>query len=168
MAEARTYNAPVADEKPPRLAADELETLRALLQYQRNSLVKKVSGVSEEMARRSPVASGTSLLWLVKHMAGAESLWVLHRFAGHDVMIDDDRVGPGDTVQSSISAYQLTWQRTDAVMATAPGLAEPCRGLGDEAPVNLRWVVLHLLEETARHAGHADILRELLDGATGR
>jgi hypothetical protein len=53
-------------------------------------------------------------------------------------------------------------------LAAVPSLDEVCRHVGDEAPVNLRWVLMHLLEETARHAGHADILRELVDGTTGR
>jgi hypothetical protein len=84
----------VPDQKPPRLAAGELQTLRALLQYQRDSLVRKVAGLDDAAARRSPVGSGTSLLWLIKHA--------------------------------------------------------------------------HLLEETARHADHADILGELIDGRAGR
>ncbi len=54
------------------------------------------------------------------------------------------------------------------MVGAAPALDEVCRRPTDEAPVNLRWVLMHLLEETARHAGHADILRELVDGHTGR
>ena len=158
----------MADQKPPRLAGDELETLQALLQYQRDSLVKKVSGVSEDGARQSPVASGTNLLWLVKHMARAESLWVLQRFAGQDPVIDDDAVGPEDTLASAVAEYRETWQRTNAVVVAAPSLDEAGRNLDDDVPANLRWVLMHLLEETARHAGHADVLRELIDGTTGR
>jgi uncharacterized damage-inducible protein DinB len=158
----------MGDQKPPRLVGDERETLLALLQYQRHSVVKKVSGVSEEDARRSMVASGTSLLWLVKHMARAESLWLLHRFAGQPAVIEDDQVSPEDTLQTAITAYRQTWIRTDAVVAAAPSLSDPCRDVGSEAPVNLRWVLMHLLEETARHAGHADVLREMVDGETGR
>ena len=74
----------MADLKPPRLADGEAQTLRALLQYQRESLLRKVDGVDEERARWSPVGSGTSLLWLIRHMAAAEVTWVLHRFAGQD------------------------------------------------------------------------------------
>jgi uncharacterized damage-inducible protein DinB len=158
----------VGDQKPPRVAGDEREVVLALLQYQRESLVKKVDGVSEEAARHSPVASGMSLLWLMKHMARAESLWLLRRFAGQDVVIEDDQVGPRDTVHTAIAAYRQMWARTDAVVAAAPSLHEPCREAGREPPVNLRWVLLHLLEETARHAGHADVLREMVDGETGR
>ena len=158
----------MADQKPPRLEGDERETLVALLQYQRGSLVKKVTGVSEADARKSPLASGTSLLWLTEHMARAESLWILHRFAGQSANIEADTVRPEDTVEFAIAAYEATWRQVDSVVAACPSLDESCRDVGDEAPVNLRWVLMHLLEETARHAGHADVLRELLDGDTGR
>lgn len=158
----------MADQKPPRLEGGERETLQALLQYQRNSLVRKVKGLSEQAARKRLVGSGTNLLWLTKHMSRAESLWVLRRFAGLDLDLPDDDVHPHDTVQAAIATYQETWQRTDAVVAASPSLNETCREVGDESPVNLRWVLMHLLEETARHAGHADVLRELIDGQTGR
>lgn len=156
------------DRKPPQLDQDESTTVLALLQYQRESLVRKVSGVDEHAARRSPVGSGTTLLWLVKHMAQAESLWVLRRFAGLDGATPDDSVTPDDTVAAAVSAYQEGWQRIDTVVRDHQSLDDPCRGLGDAPAVNLRWVLMHLLEETARHAGHADILRELIDGETGR
>jgi hypothetical protein len=73
-----------------------------------------------------------------------------------------------DTLTSAVDAYRATWKRIDAVVAAAPSLDEPCRDTGDAAPANLRWVLMHLLEETARHGGHADILRELIDERTGR
>jgi hypothetical protein len=56
----------------------------------------------------------------------------------------------------------------DQVVADTASLDELCRNMGEDAPVNLRWVLMHLLEETARHAGHADVIRELIDGQTGR
>jgi uncharacterized damage-inducible protein DinB len=158
----------VPDQKPPRLVGGERATLHALTQYQRESLVKKVDGVSEEDARRTFVPSGTTLLWLMKHMARAEMLWIAHRFAGEDLTDADDTVQPGDTLVAAVEYYRATWHRVDAIAADAPSLDEPGRRLGDDSPVNLRWVLMHLLEETARHAGHADILRELIDGDTGR
>lgn len=156
----------MADRKPPRLAGGELETLHALLQFQRESLVRKVEGIDAGAARRPVVGSGTSLLWLLKHMANAEITWVLNRFAG-GTEARADRVEPGDDVTGLAEFYRATWQRVDAVVMAAPSLDEPCRR-PDGPPVNLRWVLAHLLEETARHAGHADILRELADGQTGR
>ncbi len=91
----------------------------------------------------------------------------LHRFAGEDIEVPDDGVQGDDTLTAAVDSYRQTWARVDAVVATAD-LEESCRHPDDAAPVNLRWVLMHLLEETARHAGHADILRELIDGNTGR
>ena len=156
------------DRKPPRLEGDELATLSALLGYQRRSLVGKVEGVDDAAARRPLVGSGTTLLWLVKHITGAELTWVVHRFAGEDVAVPPDAVQPSDTVAGAVDAYRAVWTRVDAIVAAAPSLDARCRRVGEEIPVNLRWVLMHLLEETARHAGHADILRELVDGTTGR
>jgi len=158
----------MADEKPPRLMGDERETLQALLRYQRGSLVKKVMGVDDGAARKSPVGSGTTLLWLVKHMARAESLWICLRFAGEAGDLPDDVVHSDDTITGAVAAYRRTWEHVDGVVMAAESLDAPCRDAGRETPVNLRWVLMHLLEETARHAGHADILRELIDGETGR
>ncbi len=157
----------VTDTKPPRLVAGERETVLALLRYQRESFVRKLSGVDEGAARRGFVASGTTLLWLAKHMARAESLWIEERFAGGRAGVRDDTVNADDTVADAIAVYTATWERVDKIVADA-ALEDTCRQVGGEAPVNLRWVVMHLLEETARHAGHVDILRELIDGSTGR
>ena len=155
------------DQKPPRLDASEQATLHALLQYQRDSLVRKITGADEGAARWSPVGSGTTLIWLVKHLTHAEILWIVSRFGGEDIPLPDDRVYPEDTVTAVVADYRRAWVRVDAVVSAA-SLDERCRRTSDETPVNLRWVLMHLLEETARHAGQADILRELLDGTTGR
>jgi hypothetical protein len=157
----------VADQKPPRVSAGERETLLALLQYQRDSLVRKAANVDEGAARQALVGSGTTLLWLVKHLTRAEIVWMVCRFAGENATVPDDAVQPGDTVTAAISGYRAAWAHADDI-ARAASLDEPCRRNSGEAPVNLRWVLMHLLEETARHAGHADILRELIDGSTGR
>ena len=168
----------MADLKPPRLARGEADTVRALLQYQRESLVRKVTGIDEDSARWSPVGSGTSLLWLITHMADAEVTWVLRRFAGQDPAPSADppsadaaqsagRAEAG-TLQAAVDAYRQVWRRVDAAAFSGAALDEPCRRPDAGPPVTLRWVLMHLLEETARHAGHADIIRELIDGATGR
>jgi uncharacterized damage-inducible protein DinB len=153
----------VPDQKPPRLAVSEAETLRALLQFQRESLVRKVSSVDEMAASQSPVASGTSLRWLITHLAQVELTWILVRFAGQDWVIPHQ----GQSLDDAVEYYRRTWARVDAVAFAAP-LDQLCRRSGTDPPMNLRWVLMHLLEETARHAGHADILRELIDGEVGR
>ena len=159
----------MADCKPPKSVDDERATLHILLQYHRDSIVRKVMGIDDATARTSPVPSGTTLLWLIKHLAMAESLWILYRFAGQDESaLVDDIVAADDTMDEAVETYRATWAKVDAVIAAEPSLDAPCRNLVDDAPANLRWVVMHLLEETARHAGHADIIRELIDGHTGR
>jgi uncharacterized damage-inducible protein DinB len=157
----------VVDLKPPRLVDGERATVQALLQYQRESLIRKVDGVTEESARHQFVGNATTLLWLLKHVARAETLWIVHRFAGEEIPPFDDSVNSTDTIAGAIEVYRATWRRVDEIISVA-SLDDLCRSVGDESAVNLRWVLMHLLEETARHAGHADIIRELLDGATGR
>jgi len=157
----------VPDRKPPRITGGERAVLTGLLQFQRESLLRKLDGVAETAARTAVVGSGTTLLWLVKHLAQAELMWVAIRFAGLDTELPDDTVTGADTVESVRAGYRAATARADEIIAAA-SLGDPCRrGPGNE-PLPLRWVVAHLLEETARHAGHADILRELIDGSTGR
>ena len=155
------------DEQPPRVSGDERTVLTTLLAYQRASLLRKVDGVDDALATTSPVPSGTSLLWLVNHVADAEATWVLRRFAGQDDG-HDAAFGPHEpTLAGACARYRSTCAATDLVIAQS-SFDELCRAADRDPVPDLRWVVGHLLEETARHAGHADILRELLDGATGR
>ena len=92
------YAGVMADRKPPRpQAGGERETLLALLQYQRDSVVRKVDGVSDEQARHRFVDSDTTLLWLVRHLTRAEHIWLVHRFDGVDEVIRDT-VQPDDTL----------------------------------------------------------------------
>ncbi len=161
------YDEAVPDQRPPRETGDERAVLTALLRYQRESLLRKLDGVDAAAARWSPVGTGTSLLWLVKHLAQAELLWVAVRFAGLDTDLPEDAVAESDTVDSVSAGYQAATARADAIIAAA-SLDDPCQDVPGDEPLPLRWVVAHLLEETARHAGHADILRELIDGSTGR
>jgi hypothetical protein len=105
---------------------------------------------------------------MVKHVARAEITWVLRRFAGQDAAIPDDTVGPGDTLAAAVDFYRATWEKVDAVAFNSVDLDALCSQPDQGAPVNLRWVLMHVLQETARHAGHADILGELIDGRAGR
>jgi len=157
----------VADLKPPPGTGDERGTVVTLLQFQRESFVRKVEDLDDEAARSSPVASGTSLLWLTRHLAYAESVWVLGRFAGRPQDVPPNEVPEGDRIAAAVEAYRRTWAAVDRVVdgASFDDVFEPGEG---RPTVDLRWIMVHLLEETARHAGHADIIRELLDGATGR
>ena len=157
----------MADQKPPRLAAGERETLTTLLSYQRESLVRKVEDLDAAAASRRWVPSDTTLIWLVRHLAQAESLWLLSRFLGAPDAIAEPPDAVSDTVDAAVADYRATWARVDAAISEHD-LDDVAVGDDAQPPVNLRWILMHLLEETARHAGHADILRELHDGATGR
>jgi hypothetical protein len=90
---------------------------------------------------------------------------LLERFARHGIA-PEQTVGPDDTLAAAVTNYRNTWVLVDAVIDGA-SLEDPCPA-EDNVIVNLRWVLMHLLEETARHAGHADIIRELIDGSIGR
>ena len=157
----------VTDLKPPRLASVERPTLVALLDYQRQSLVRKLDGLDAQSARWSPVPSGTSLLWLVKHLTQSEASWIMSRFAGREDELPSGQLEDTDTVASVVAAYQEGWEVVDEVI-DAHSFDDPAADQQGLAPVTLRWIVMHLLEETARHAGHADLIREQLDGAVGR
>ena len=156
----------MVDQKPPR-AVGEREILRAAWQYLRESLVRKAEGVSEEDARRALVDSGTTLLWLVQHVCMAERIWVRNRFDGEDARIEGDIV-PSDTLTEAIATYRAEWPIVDAIVDAHDlndSMPDP---VGSDIPITLRWIAVHLIEELARHAGHADILRELIDGDVGR
>ncbi|WP_380279841.1 DinB family protein [Kitasatospora purpeofusca] len=162
-----------ADLRPPGINADEHSTLLAFLDYLRTCVIAKTEGLLDEDARRPGVASGTSLLWLVRHLTAVELNWFLWAYRGEDVEPwDDDAPSPGDeTVAESVAAYRAAIARANEVITSAadrldrPGV----RSLrpNAEAP-SMRWLLVHMIEETARHAGHADILRERLDGSVGR
>lgn len=141
--------------------------LLAFLAFLRDAVVRKLEGVGDDQARRSPVGSGTSLIGLVKHLCAVEAYWIHRRVAGLEVAVGADRgldVGPDDTVAAVVAGYRAVAARSDELLAAcdldAPlGRSRQGRSAG--------WVLVHLVEETARHAGHADILRELIDGTVG-
>jgi hypothetical protein len=95
-------------------------------------------------------------------MADAETIWLVNRFTATPL----ERPAAA-TVAEAVIRYRSTWAEVDAIVEGA-NLDDECPRFDDQPIVNLRWILGHLLEETARHAGHADILRELIDGSTGR
>ena len=117
----------MADHKPPRLDGGERETVLALLGYQRESLIRKVTDIDDASARLSPVDSGTTLLWLIRHMARAEVTWVQSRFAAMDVEIPDDATTADDSLADAIGYYREVSRSTDAIIRDASDLDEPCR-----------------------------------------
>jgi hypothetical protein len=152
----------------PVIVDGEIETALAFLDYLRESVRRKLDGLTETQARQALVPSGTSLLGLVKHLTQVETYWLEKRFLGVDMALDRDSFSPapGETTASLLARYVESAARTDAI-ARASGDPEQLMARGRHG-LTLRWALAHVTEETARHAGHADILREMLDGATGR
>ena len=165
----------------PPLAADELvaagterEVLEAFLDWHRDVLVRKVLGVSEQDARQRRGPSKTTLAGLVKHMTGVERDWFQRVLAQRPADEIGPNVGGGDdswdlaadeTVETLVAGYrQACAQSRQTAARFALDDTVPNRRLGR---VSLRWIYVHMIEETARHAGHADILREQTDGAAG-
>jgi Protein of unknown function (DUF664) len=146
----------------------EVRQLRATLDGLRAGVLTKLAGLSEEDGRRSTVGSGTNLAGLVQHLTFVESLWFEQIVAGGKATRGDRSM----QVDSSVSLRTLRAQYRAACAAGNEIIA----AVGDaDAPVtrngkqrDLRWALLAVIEETARHAGHADIIREQIDGRTGR
>jgi uncharacterized damage-inducible protein DinB len=153
------------------LADDEREVLLYYLNGMRRAVVRKTAGLSEEQLRTPGVPSGTSLLGLLWHLSGVEVHWFQRVFAGEDHAPDRSMQAPaGLTRDVAVAAYEKACARSDAIvracsdLSTRAAIANP----GEEGKDSLRVILAHMIRETARHAGHADILRERIDGATGQ
>jgi uncharacterized damage-inducible protein DinB len=156
------------------VAGDEKEVLAGFLDHYRQTMLQICDGLTEEQLRRSMVPSGTSLLGLLKHLAYVEYGW-FHETIGNerfDYPFDtedpdiDFRIEDGETAQQIFDLYRTACDRSRHVLADV-SLDDMVQSPQRRADYNVRWVVVHMIEETARHAGHADILREQLDGTTG-
>lgn len=157
----------------PGSALDERAMLTGYLDYYRAVLARKVEGLSREQAARPMAPSTMSVLGIVKHMADVENWWFELVFRGSKRVLipatadDPDagfRIEPGETVESVIALHRDECERSrDTTAAQAlDGVAAK-----DGYDQTLRWILVHMIEETARHAGHADIFREQLDGTVG-
>lgn len=159
------------DLRPPEAHADERTTLLTFLGYLREALIRKAEGVPDDVARTPAVPSGTSLTGLLRHMGAVELNWFVWAYAGEGAEPWDDELvaHEEDTVEAAAAAYREAVRRADAVVFGCEDLGRPgARSLRETAPPSMRWVLVHMIEETGRHAGHADILRELHDGSVGR
>jgi hypothetical protein len=157
-------------ESVPREDGSELETALAFLRFARHCVVKKTDGLDEDQLRRALVPSGTSLLGLVQHLTEGERYWFGYHVAGHpeaDVTFSMDVPADRDAAEV-LAAYQAASAESDAILTALGDLETSVSRPIDDQLLSVRWVVAHVTSETARHAGHADILREQLDGVTGR
>ncbi|MEU5212771.1 DinB family protein [Streptomyces sp. NPDC020742] len=167
-----TETQPRPDVGPPGNDSGEKSTLLAFLNYLRDSVAAKAQGLRDEQGRASGVPSGTSVFGLVKHLTAAEHYWFVWAFEGADVAHPDSsmELAEEDSAESLLAAYRGAVERSNEIIEGCDDLNGPCaRAAGKaEAVRSMRWVLVHMIEETARHAGHADILREQADGSVGR
>jgi len=154
----------------------EREALEMNLDAQREGLIRKIQGVDDAMARQAPTASSLSLLGLAKHAATWERRWFQVIMGGREFPDGwpavrpeprdvDLMVGENDTVDYWVAHYRAQIAQS-RVVAASMDLDSPCART-DIIECNVRYVLFHMIQETARHAGHADIIRETLDGSTG-
>ncbi len=151
--------------------------LSAFLDRYRETILWKLDGLTTEQASARLVPSVTTSLGIVKHLAYVERWWFQMNFAGDPVSFpwpkdepDEDidfRVTEADTIESISALYEREIARSREIVASAL-LDDLGKDLGTVKPRSLRWIMVHMIEETARHAGHADILRELTDGTIGQ
>lgn len=157
--------------EPPN-AAGERETLTGFLDYFRATVVLKSAGLPDALAAKRLLPSLTTVSGLLRHLADVERFWFLDRIDGQQTVpvrwSPDDpdaefRVDETDSLAEIIADYEDACRQSKDVLA-GYDLDDTCRGDADH---NVRWVLVHMIEETGRHCGHLDILREMLDGSTG-
>jgi Protein of unknown function (DUF664) len=163
---AQTQRQPV-----PRVDSGELDTSLAFLNFNRESVLKKTEGLDDQQLRRVLVDTGTNLLGLVQHLAHAERYWFGYYLTGAAHVRSPGsgmRVPRGRTTAEVLHDYRAAVAASDAAIRA---IADPDAHLARLVKghrMTMRWVIAHMTSETARHAGHADILREQIDGTTGR
>ncbi len=151
----------------------EKESLKVSLDRHRDAVLWKLEGLGDDDLRRPMVPSGTSLLGLVKHLGSVEYGWFCETFGRqteplpydeHDPE-SDMRARPDETTEDILAFYGRARAAADRVIDELDVEDTGTAWFGDA--VTMRWVLIHMIEETARHAGHIDILRELIDGMAG-
>ncbi|MFJ6832326.1 DinB family protein [Streptomyces sp. NPDC091209] len=157
---------------------DERGALLAFIEEQRGGIRRSLLGLTEEQAASRPSASELSLSGLLKHVAEVEQGWVA-RAKGEQPAVKRDEsnwhecfvLADGESVASQLAYWEKVAAETEAFLGSVPSLDDTFALPNDpwfppEGRVSMRWLALHLIRETARHAGHADIIRESLDGKT--
>lgn len=152
------------------LVGSERDVLLAYLNKVRHAVVRTSQGLTPDQVRRPGVPSGTNLLGLVHHLTGVEVHWFQRVFLGRELGVDKSMSAPaGVSPDEMVAAYRAACARSDEIvracsdLSTMAAIANP----GEQGKDSLRSIVVHMIEETARHAGHADILREQIDSVTG-
>jgi uncharacterized damage-inducible protein DinB len=174
MTSTSTGTVPATDNRPtPPEQGTERELLEGFLDRQRATAVYKATGLSDSDAARQLLPSITTVSGLIQHLADNERWWLRAVMDGQEdvefLSTDEDpdgefRVTADSSLAAIVADYEAAIRESHEVVA-GHGLDELC--VGRDSRFSLRWILLHLIEETARHCGHIDVLREQLDGATG-
>lgn len=163
-----------------RPTADEPTTLHGFLDYYRTILIRKAEGITDQQARTTIEPSDLSMFGLVRHMADVERNWFRRRFAGVDAAPlyygshdpdGDLHPGPDDTLADALAALHaeiaFAHDATSGVALDTLAAGMPATQRIPGWRPNLRWILVHMIEEYARHCGHADLLRQCIDGSVG-
>ncbi len=168
------WKAPEIDRVGPRRVADERQMLEGWLDFHRQTLLSKCSGLAaDQLRKRTAEPSSLSLLGLVRHMAEVERAWFRRRVAGQDVGFlyssETDPDGEFDHVDEADAERDFAIYLGEVDLAREAARDHPLDETfyHRQADMSVRWVYVHMIEEYARHNGHADLLRERLDGVTG-
>ena len=156
---------------PPRSPApdpDEREVLLNYIHWQREQVVATAEGLDEQQLRWVDGDRLLPIIGIVNHLTHVEWRWIDGSYARKERVWRSEEefaVGPDRTLAEVVDAYAARAELTDRTVRDAPGLDAACLRPEAHPDVDLRWVLVHLIEETAHHAGHADATREMLDGA---
>jgi hypothetical protein len=172
---------PFTQPRSPAPSSDERELLLGFVRWQRDQVIATARDLSEQQLRWTPEDRLLPIIGVINHLSHMEWRWIEGRYLGTEFPPRDEEFWLDTQVTGAevISAYRQQGLRTEDIVRAAPSLEVPCLGdeggrgpahtlLGFDRPIDLRWVLLHLIEETAHHAGHADSTRELLDGTKMR
>jgi Protein of unknown function (DUF664) len=158
--------------REPPADADERALLVGWLEFHRATLAHKCAGLSEEQLRSCPIPPSTlSLIGLVRHLTEIERLYIRHGFAGEEIsplqyVTDEEPDGDFDLL-GDVRGSLVAWHEHVAAARAHVAAAADLDARGVRSPETLRWVLAKVGQEYARHNGHADLLRQVLDGATG-
>ena len=166
----------------PELRVDELTSLSQFLDYHRTTIVQRLEGLTKEQLGRTHPPSTLTLAGLIKHLALVEDSWFIEDMLGEPLPepwasapFDDDpdwehHSALDDTPEQLLAQYSESCARSREIVARIgdlDALSASRSRHGEEGHFSLRWIMLHMIEETARHNGHADLIRESIDGVTG-
>jgi hypothetical protein len=166
---------PAVTRSEPPMTGDERAMLTVWLDYQRSTLLRKCSSLQgDALVRRGVPPSSLSLLGLIRHMTYVEWHWFAHVFAGSSspspISVEEDPDADFNDLQvpaamADVDLFMRQCDTSRSIVRAAPDLSS--LAASTDPPISLRWIMIHMVEEYARHNGHADLLREQIDGSVG-